>query len=309
MRRRTALWGLVASALACGPSPPRPRPVKRRRAAPEGPPPPPNPPGTTIPADALADRAAALRERLRGRGFTVVVEPPFVVAGDEAADEVERRAATTIRRAVQRLKAQYFAADPREIVEVYLLRDEASYTHHARVLFDDKPDTPFGYYTPDHEAVVMNIAAGGGTLVHELVHPFIAANFPACPTWFNEGLASLYEHCEDRGGALVGRTNWRLPGLQAAIRADDLPPLAELLTTTYAEFHSVWRVALHYAQARYLCYYLQDRSLLRGYYTQFLATAAGDPTGRMLLLQVVGARDLEQFAAEWRTYVLGLQYA
>ena len=30
-------------------------------------------------------------------------------------------------------------------------------------------------------------------LVHEMVHPFMDADFPACPAWFNEGLASLYE--------------------------------------------------------------------------------------------------------------------
>ena len=34
----------------------------------------------------------------------------------------------------------------------------------------------------------MNISTGGGTLVHEIVHPFIEANFPACPPWLNEGL-------------------------------------------------------------------------------------------------------------------------
>jgi len=28
-------------------------------------------------------------------------------------------------------------------------------------------------------------------LVHEIVHPFMRANFPECPAWFNEGLASL----------------------------------------------------------------------------------------------------------------------
>ena len=39
----------------------------------------------------------------------------------------------------------------------------------------------------------MNIATGGGTLVHEIVHPFMAANFEQCPSWFNEGLGSLYE--------------------------------------------------------------------------------------------------------------------
>ena len=46
----------------------------------------------------------------------------------------------------------------------------------------------------------MNIATGGGTLVHEIVHPFVEANFPGCPTWFNEGLGSLYEQSAERKG-------------------------------------------------------------------------------------------------------------
>lgn len=63
---------------------------------------------------------------------------------------------------------------------------------HARELFDDAPGTPYGYYLPGHDAMIMNISTGGGTLVHEIVHPFMAANFPGSPTWFDEGLASLY---------------------------------------------------------------------------------------------------------------------
>ena len=49
----------------------------------------------------------------------------------------------------------------------------------------------------------MNISTGGGTLVHEIVHPFIQSNFPNCPSWFNEGLGSLYEQCRERNGKIV----------------------------------------------------------------------------------------------------------
>ena len=50
----------------------------------------------------------------------------------------------------------------------------------------------------------MNISTGGGTLVHEIVHPFVAANFPNCPAWFNEGLGSLYEQSGEVNGAIHG---------------------------------------------------------------------------------------------------------
>ena len=111
-----------------------------------------------------------------------------------------------------------------------------------------------------HQALVMNIATGGGTLVHEIVHPFMAANFPGCPSWFNEGLASLYEQCGEREGRIRGETNWRLPGLQQAIRADRVPSFESLMSTTTRQFYDK-DPGTNYSQARYLCYYLQEQGM------------------------------------------------
>ena len=55
-------------------------------------------------------------------------------------------------------KQEYFAADPVEILDIYLFRDEESYNRNARLLFGETPSTPFGYYSPRHKALVMNIA-------------------------------------------------------------------------------------------------------------------------------------------------------
>jgi hypothetical protein len=165
-------------------------------------------------------------------GFTIIVEKPFVVIGDEAADIVRKRATATIRWAVKRLKSDYFNKDPDEIVDIWLFKNRGSYMKHAWEIFHDRPGTPYGYYSPTHSSLIMNISTGGGTLIHEIVHPFIASNFPNCPSWFNEGLASLYEQCEDRRGKIAGLPNWRLPGLQKAIRAGNLPSFKTLCTTT-----------------------------------------------------------------------------
>ena len=116
--------------------------------------------------------------------------------------------------AVDRLKALYFQRDPEFIIDIWLFRDRESYEEHAEKLFGDKPYTPYGYYSAQHRALVMNIATGGGTLVHEIVHPFMAANFAACPSWINEGLASLYEQSGEENGQIKGFVNWRLDGLQ-----------------------------------------------------------------------------------------------
>jgi hypothetical protein len=266
--------------------------------------------GTTA---ALREHAQALRRRLGekvpGQRFTVVVEPPFVVVGDEAPKMVRRRARTTVRWVVKALKQEYFTADPARTLDIFLFKDAASYTRHARALFGTVPSTPFGYYSPDDGALVMNIATGAGTLVHELVHPFIEANFPGCPAWFNEGLGSLYEQTGWERGRIWGYPNWRLPALKQAIRGGQLPSLRWLLSTTNARFYDD-DSGLHYAQARYLLYYLQERNLLRTFYRSFLARRAADPTGYGTLKRVLGLTEAEMpaFERRWQAYVLGLTY-
>ncbi len=151
----------------------------------------------------FAQHVMRLKTKLPSEAFTVVVQPPFVVVGDEAADVVRRRSQQTVKWAVDHLKQTYFEHDPEHILDIWLFKDKASYDQNTRRVFNDRPTTPFGYYSATNRALVMNIATGGGTLVHEIVHPFMASNFPACPSWFNEGLASLYEQSGERDGAFA----------------------------------------------------------------------------------------------------------
>jgi hypothetical protein len=249
----------------------------------------------------------ALRKRLPGAGFMIVVQPPFVVVGDEDAATVRRRAARTVQWAVDRLKAEYFERDPAHILDVWLFRDAESYRRNARALFGDEPDTPFGYYSARHRALVMNIATGGGTLVHEIVHPFIESNFPGCPAWFNEGLGSLYEQADERDGRIVGLPNWRLAGLQKAIRGGKLGSFEALLGTSTSEFYGDER-GTNYAQARYLLYWLQERGKLREFYRSFHRDRASDPTGIATLRKTLAPEDLAAFQKKWERFVLGLRF-
>jgi hypothetical protein len=254
-----------------------------------------------------AQHILALRKRVPARGFTVLLERPFVVIGDEDPRVVAARAEQTVRWATTRLKAAYFAKDPADIIDIWLFRDKASYEKHTRAIFGDEPTTPFGYSSREHKALSMNIGTGGGTLVHEMVHPFMAANFPACPAWFNEGLASLYEQSAGKGEGIVGLTNWRLAGLQNAIKAKSLPTLERLTGTTAAQFYGE-DSGSNYAQARYLCYYLQEKGLLQTYYRRFTAAATNDPGGYATLQSVLGERDMAGFQKKWEAFVLGLRF-
>lgn len=262
-------------------------------------------PGTTFTAHLDQVRATV------PAGFVVVSQAPFVVIGDDTTATVRRYAGATVKWAVDKLKQDYFARDPVDTIDIWLFHDRESYVRHARQLFNDAPTTPFGYYSPAHHALVMNISTGGGTLVHEIVHPFMSANFPACPAWFNEGLASLYEQSSERDGHIVGLTNWRLAGLQEAIRAGKVPAFKQLCATSTTEFYGGANNPNYsqcYPQARYLCYYLQEHGLLVQYYREFVARAGQDPGGYKTLQRVLGEPDMAAFQKKWERYVLGLRF-
>ena len=248
-----------------------------------------------------------LQKKIPTKDFTVVVTPPFVVIGDEGADVVRRRSQDTVKWAVEKLKKAYFQRDPRQILDIWLFKDKQSYETNCKRLFGKTPDTPFGYFSQQDGALVMNISTGGGTLVHEIVHPFVAANFPDCPAWFNEGLGSLYEQSGEVDGEIHGYTNWRLPRLQEAIRRGNLTSFESLCHTTDAEFYEKDR-GTNYAQARYLCYYLQEKDLLRTFYRRFLAGCKDDPSGYETLKAVLKRDDMDAFQKQWESYVLRLKY-
>jgi hypothetical protein len=256
---------------------------------------------------AYAQHILQLKKRFAADdGFTVVIARPFVVIGDESVKTVERRATDTVAWAVDRLKRFYFDRDPAQILDVWLFKDKESYERHVEKLFGEKPTTPYGYFSAAHRALIMNISTGGGTLVHEIVHPFMAANFPLCPSWFNEGLASLYEQSGEDSAGIHGYPNWRLPSLQKAIRAERVPTFEALTATTTNEFYRS-DPGTNYAQARYLCYYLQEQGLLRKYYRRFKANADKDPTGYKTLEEILGTTDMPAFQKKWEAYVLKIE--
>jgi hypothetical protein len=264
-------------------------------------------PGTgRSPAD-YAQHVLALKRRYDLTGFTILVEPPFVVLGDEPAAQVRKRAAGTVRWATEKLKAAYFSRNPEAIISIWLFADEHSYETHCKEFFRNEPGTPFGYFSEEHDALIMNIATGGGTLVHEMVHPFVKANFPDCPAWFNEGLGSLCEQCGERDAGIVGYTNWRLAGLQKAIRAQKLPSIERLVRSSTRQFYYE-DPGTNYAQARYLLFYLQEQGKLGAYYRAFHAARESDPTGLATLKQVLGRDDLAAFQKNWEAWVLTLRF-
>jgi hypothetical protein len=243
------------------------------------------------------------KQRLDEEKFEAIVSPPFVIVGDGGKRRLEAYRDRTILAAQRALNATYFQTQPSEPILIFLFESAEPYKRLAKKWFNDDDVPHYGFCRSDG-IMLMNISTGGGTLVHELVHALIRPDFPNVPTWFNEGLGSLYEQCNIDGDRITGLKNWRLPALQKAIREDRLRPLDELFADT--KFYDAQRSGLNYAQARYLLMYLQEKRLLARFYRDFRAAVKDDPTGAQTIHALVAPQTWEAFEKEWRAWVLSL---
>ncbi len=240
-------------------------------------------------------------------GFSMVFEKPFVVVGNEPQWKVAERAEGTVRWAVEQLKSKFFKKDPQEIVTIWIFRDEASYYRYPKKIFGEDPISKYGYYSPSAQAIFVNVSYGNGSISHEIVHPFVRANLPSCPAWFNEGLGALYETATEKNGAIWGRTNWRLIGLRQSIREKSLLSFERLTGLSAAEFYGV-NSGTHYAQARYLCQYLQSQGKLAPFYYAFARKHSEDPSGFSTLKEVLGETEMNGFESRWQAWAMTLQF-
>ena len=255
-------------------------------------------------ADPYADAEQEMRAQL-GDDFRYARCEMFVCAGNLSARDFTAFTDGTIGEGAQLLWKQYFTKKPAYPIRIYLFADDKSYRASAKALFGDVDVSRFGYYKPDKRALVMNIGTGGGTLVHEMVHALMEPDFPDAPTWFSEGLASLYEQCNYTKDGLVGLVNWRLPVLRAGMAAKTTLPLEKLTAATRDEFLDR-HLGEHYAQARYFCQYMQERKVLGDFYRAFRDGCAKDPTGAKTLEKVFG-KPLPAVEKDWLAWVATLK--
>ena len=242
--------------------------------------------------------------KFRQERLQYLMAEPFVIAGDGTSEQLAAYRDQTILAASKALWATYFDKRPTEPIVILLFESEEPYKRLSKKWFNGANPPHFGYYRQRDRVMVMNVATGTGTLVHELTHALIAPDFPSVPAWFNEGLASLYEQCTLSGSSIRGLVNWRLPALQQAIRENKLRSLQELIADP--DFYNPALSGLNYAEARYLMLYLQEHRLLVDYYRQFRDHATDDPTGIDTLRKLVAPKTVRQFETEWRTWVLRL---
>ena len=249
-----------------------------------------------------------LRRKDPRRASRSVIEAPFVVIGDERRARASTTATHTVDWAVEHLKRDFFACASRaNVIDVWLFkaRDELRAARAARCSAST-PATPYGFYSPEHQALVMNIATGGGTLVHEIVHPFIEANFPAVPAWFNEGLGSLFEQSGERGrahrgpaptGASPACKRAIRAGKRAVVRSDDR---RQRRASSTRRAPATRRRATSATTSR-------RRASCTATTTGSARGVAADPTGYKTLVRVLGNPNMEKFEKDWQQWALALE--
>lgn len=261
-----------------------------------------------IPADmqAACDDTATRLRRTLGSDFAVIVRSPFVLASDTAAGELLTRYRNTVLPAAKSMQDCYFRSSANEPITILLLSDELTYRSYAQRLFGQTGVSIYGFYKPSYRTLMINLAAGEGTIVHELTHALIDFDFPDVPLWFNEGLASLHEQCrftvDDLGTrSIEGLDNWRLPLLQQAISQGRVEPLLSLVRADDFYGH---KEAIHYAQARYFCMYLQHHGLLGEYYEALRAQSGSSIDAAEAIARVLPGRTWQDIDAQFQDWVL-----
>ena len=235
------------------------------------------------------------------RGFSY-----FVIASNLSEKETQDVIDNTIAKAVSCFHNDYFEKKPDDITVIFLFKDDKTYRYWAKKLYGDDDLSRFGYYKPGKKVMLMNIATGTGTLVHEMTHALVRYDFPDIPSWFNEGLGSLYERSSLSNNQIIGYVNWRLPALQKAISDNSYTPISSLVKTNDDEFYGD-RSDVNYAQARYLCMYLQENGLLKKFYKAFRDNYLNDNTGKNTLERITG-KNLSELDKDYIEWVKGLKY-
>ncbi len=218
------------------------------------------------------DRAAIQLRSQLGSEHSVIVRPPLIIAGDQSKNELTSLYSSSIQPATVALKRRFFNTAISRPTTVLLFSDQTTYQKHTARHYaaGDHANSIYGYYEPTDQTAVVNLSAGEGTIVHELIHAMIMADYPEAPIWLNEGLASLFEHSrlvETQGKPdLIPLHNWRLRVLQRGIADGQQIPLRDLAVTTNKHGQND---ALFYSHARYFCFYLYELGQLEELYAGY----------------------------------------
>jgi hypothetical protein len=254
-------------------------------------------------------RSRAAKEELGARTITTVVSDIFVVIGPPGWQGGSfEQSVSLMRSSMAGYLNNRFGKKPSQAISVYLFPEGKTYEAFCKKKYDAPCIAHYGFYQPGDRYMVMNIGLGAGTLTHEIVHPLVESDFPDAPTWLNEGIASVFEApVIPKAGEIHGVKNWRHPRLKRALTTAAERDHARL-DTLFSMRDEVFRAEaedLHYAMARYVCQWLDERGKLWAFYQRWRDTVATDPSGEKAFKEVVGMTPAEANPA-WTKWTLAL---
>jgi len=225
------------------------------------------------------------------KGFTITKFKYFVIISELPPEVTYSIIDNEIRHTIDGVEDSYTRKNPAEPIPFFLFSDFDEYKNFSLKYYgiNDNDLSPYGYYKTSKKVIVVRFARWKGSISHEITHALIHPDFPNIPSWFDEGLASLHEQFTYRDGELIGVFSWRIVSLRRALEDSTYTTLNKLMSTNDEELYGK-RSPFYYAQARYLLMYLQQKRLLRKYYSEFRDNFKRDETGIKQLEKITGER-------------------
>jgi hypothetical protein len=182
------------------------------------------------------EAAVRLGRQLSPQG-SAAIEGRFLLiseAGHSTADL--ESIGRTLNRFAGFLERTYDLRLPDHFVTVYLAKDSTAVGRLADRLHGllVSPAT-IGYAFVDDASVVGFVEGTAvGTIMHELFHLLVRADFGDIPQWLDEGIASVYEVSGRTGDDYFGLPNWRGDVLRSLW--NERPTIRELIGTAWFLF-------------------------------------------------------------------------
>ncbi len=230
----------------------------------------------------------------KGKNFTLYTD-----AGGAKAASLKGDVAVDIDNLMRQFSVDSLGRD----LTIYMISTSDAY---QRFVTDSivKAGTPYGFSVSPAGLIVVNLQLGYGTFIHELTHILLYRKFGEVPTWISEGVSSLYESFNVHpDGRVSGGINWRLPILQKVIGTSRYISLKTLLSTDdWSKWWAKPGTAAPTGEARYLMYYLQEKTLLDRFLNEYGSRRKDDPSSIRLLEELLGM-PLEKFEPIWQDWV------
>lgn len=236
-------------------------------------------------------------------GMSVTKFRQFVVFSELNEELSYRLIDNDMRNTIESMTLNFVNKTPEVVTPVYLFEKFDKYKSFVLKNYDIEEDdiSPYGFYKISKNVIIIRYVNWKGSILHELTHRFIRADFPETPSWFDEGFASLNEKSTFKDGVLTGDFSLRIIPLRRAINEGTYTGLKQLMETNDDELYGK-RTSYYYAQSRYLLMYLQQQGLLEKYYKYFRDNFKIDKTGIKQLQEITG-KSLNMLDEELLTYI------